>query len=59
MGEAEIINLKKRKLKEELSKENPDKKVIKRLEESIERHKEIAKHSQYRRRKNRRRQRGE
>lgn len=56
MGEAEVINLKKRKLVEELNSKNPDKRKIKRLKESIRRHKEIARYIKYRRVKNRRRQ---
>ncbi len=59
MGEAEVINLKKKVLKEELARESPDKNKIERLKESIGRHKRIAKHVKYRRIKNRRRQRGE
>ena len=34
-----VIDIKKRKLKEELSKEKPDRKIVERLEESINRHK--------------------
>ena len=37
-----VIDLKKRKLKEESESEEPDKRKIKRLEDSIRRHKEIA-----------------
>ena len=59
MGEAEVINLKKKALKEELDSENPNKRKIKRLKESIERHKEIARYIQHRRIRSRRRQRGE
>jgi len=34
-----VIEIKKRKLKKELSKENPNKQIVKRLKESINRHK--------------------
>ncbi len=58
MGEAIAIEIKKRKLKEELSSENPDKQIVRRLKESIKRHKGISKHVKYRRIKNRRKNRG-
>jgi len=42
MGENKrVIDLKKEKLKKELQKEKPDRNVVKRLKESINRHKEI------------------
>lgn len=56
MGENKnVIDLKKKSLKEELEKDSPDKKKIRRLKESIERHKRIQKHIKYNRRKNRKR----
>lgn len=41
-GESEILNHKKRKLKEELENEKPKQKKIERLKQSIKRHKFIA-----------------
>lgn len=39
MGESKlVIDIKKRRLKEELAKENPKKEVIKKLQEDIKRH---------------------
>lgn len=53
MGENKrVIDLKKSKLKEELSKENPNKFKIKRLKNSIKRHKIISKSIVKRRIKN-------
>ena len=55
MGENKnIIEMKKRSLKEELNSENPNPKKIKRLKESIERHKDIARHIRDRRQKSKR-----
>lgn len=54
MVEERVIEIKKNKLKKELSKENPDKKIIRRLEDSIKRHKKIALHRRHRRIKNKR-----
>ena len=55
MGENKsVIELKKKALKEEVNSENPDKKVIKRLKKSIERHKEVARYIKYRRQKSKR-----
>jgi len=52
MGETKkVINIKKRKLKLELSKEKPDRNITRRLEESINRHKKWDKQRK-RRRKN-------
>jgi len=60
MGEnTSIIDLKKENLKEELNSEYPDKNKIKRLKESIKRHKDIERYIRDRRIKTRRRQRGE
>ncbi len=44
-----VIDIKKRKLVEELNSENPRKQVIKRLKESIERHKETQRYIKLRR----------
>ena len=52
-----VIDLKKRKLKEELDSENPDRNKIRRFKDSIKRHKDIARHIRNRRMRNRRRQR--
>ncbi len=55
MGENKsVIEIKKRKLVEELNSENPRKQVIKRLKKSIERHKEINRYIKYRRQKSKR-----
>ncbi|HDK42164.1 MAG TPA: hypothetical protein ENG87_02190 [Candidatus Pacearchaeota archaeon] len=57
MGENKsVLELKRRRLKEEVNSENPDKNKIKRLKESIKRHKEIAISLRYKRIKNKRRQ---
>ncbi len=52
-----VIDIKKRKLVEELNSENPRKQVIKRLKESIERHKDISRYIRDRRIKTKRRDR--
>ena len=44
-----VIEIKTRKLVEELNSENPRKQVIKRLKESIERHKETQRYIKLRR----------
>ncbi len=49
-----IIEMKKRSLREELNSENPNKNVIKRLKESIKRHKDIARYIRDRRIKSKR-----
>lgn len=55
MVEKSAIEIKKKKLKEELSKEHPNKRVVQRLEESIKRHKSIGKWKKQKRIKNKRR----
>jgi len=55
MGENKnVIDIKKRKLKEELNSENPDKNKIRRLKESIQRHKGVQRYIKHRRVRNRR-----
>lgn len=54
MVEERAIEIKKGKIKRELSKENPNQKIIERLEDSIKRHKKIALHKRYRRMKSKR-----
>jgi len=49
------IEIKKRKLKEELNSENPRPEVIRRLKESIKRHKEISIHLRNKRMRERKR----
>ncbi len=49
-----VIDIKKRKLVEELNSENPNKNKIRRLKKSIERHKEINRYIKYRRQKSKR-----
>lgn len=55
MGENKnVIDIKKRKLREELDSENPDKNKIRRLKESIKRHKDVQRYIKYRRIKSKR-----
>lgn len=55
MGENKsVIDIKRRKLKEELDSENPNKVIIKRLKESIKRHKDISRYIKDRRVRSRR-----
>jgi len=53
-----VIDLKKRKLKEESESEEPNKRKIKRLEESIKRHKDTARYIRDRRVRTRERHQG-